>query len=386
MTSENIAQPAARATPLPVLLVAIPAIMTVAGLLLRYAAYMATVPDAQAAGFIDGLCQWDCLWYVGLAENGYDPFPTPKMIMAGNWAFFPAFPMIIGALKALTGLPTMIIATAVSILLANAAVWLAWPLLEKNLRAYWLYAAFVLVGPASIYFTTFYTEVLFLLMTTAVFVALRRSNYLLAGVLTIALSATRIVGVFAVVAIVVQALVDHYRAGGTWKSFVPWALRRPDLVLAVFIAPLGLFAYMAYLHFHIGDALAFQRVQRAWARQPGNPVTYLWNALNRWPNGPGLSVSQLLGLSSLVGIALAVTLAVRRQFAQASFSLISLVLPLSAGLASMFRFVVAQAPLVILAMRLVAANRFIAAIVMLALLAGGYFATVGWLTGYLLIV
>lgn len=387
MTTDNLARPTARALPLPVVLVAIPAIMTIVGLLLRYAGYAATVPDASLAAFADGLCRWDCEWYVRLAESGYDPFPVPRMIMAGNWAFFPAYPMFIGLLRLITGLETTLVATITSIMLANAAVMLAWPLLERNLRAYTLYATFILAGPASLYFTTFYTEVLFVLLTTAVFVALRRGNYLAAGLIGALLSATRIVGVFIVFAIVIQALVDHRKSGGTWLGFVPAALKRPDLVLAVFVAPLGLFAYMAFLHFHIGDALAFQHVQVAWARRLDNPLEFLWNGLNRWPaEGYLPTVSQFLALSAILGLALTAVLAWRRHFAAAAFSLICIMLPLGAGLASMMRFVTALAPVMILLATLLSRWWIVWAAAMLACLVGGYYAPIGWIKEYLLLV
>lgn len=387
MIIDNPTRPATRALPLPVVLVGIPVIMTLVGLLLRYAGYATAVPEASIAGFADGLCRWDCLWYVRLAEGGYDPFPVPRMIMAGNWAFFPAFPMLVGALRIITGLETTLVATITSIMLANAAVLLAWPLLERNLRAYALYATFILAGPASIYYTTFYTEVLFVLLTTAVFVALKRGHYLAAGVLGALLSATRIVGVFIVFAIVVQALIDHRRAGGSWRGFIPAALRRPDLVLAVFVAPLGLFAYMAYLHFHIGDALAFQHVQVAWARKLDNPLTFLWHGLNRFPAEGWLpTVSQFLALSAIIGLVLSLVLAWRRQFAEAIFCAICIVLPLGAGLASMMRFVTALAPLTILASTLLSRYWPVWAAAMLACLVGGYYAPIGWIREYLLLV
>lgn len=369
------------------LLLLVPAAFAVLGLLVRYLAYANTVEDASVANFADGLCRWDCGWYVRLSEEGYDPFPVPSMINAGNWAFFPLYPMLIAALRMLTGLPTMVVATAASIALSIAASRAAWPLLGKDMRAYTLFSAFLLAGPFAIYFTTFYTEVLFLTLTICVFAALQRRAYLAAGAFAALVSGTRIVGVFIVLAIVLQAWLDHRERGGSLTGFVPAVLKRTDLLVAIFIAPLGLFAYMAYLHWHIGDALAFSHVQRAWGRATGNPLVYLWNALTNFPRDSWWpTVSQQLGAAWIVGMAMTVVMAIRRQFAAALFCFVCLILPLSAGLASMLRFVVGLAPVTITAMTLLSRSRVVHAIALGVILLGGYFGTVGWLTGVLTLV
>ena len=365
----------------------IPLACAALGLLVRYLAYANTVDAASVAHFAEGLCRWDCGWYVRLSEEGYDPFPVPSMINAGNWAFFPLYPLLVGALRMATGLPTMVVATATSILLSVVAARVAWPLLGREIRAYSLFCAFLLAGPFAIYFTTFYTEVLFLTLTLCVFAALQRRDYLAAGLFAALVSGTRIVGVFIVLAIVLQAWLDHRQRGGTLPGFISAVLKRPDILVAIFIAPLGLFAYMAYLHWHIGDALAFSHVQRAWGRATGNPLVYLWNALTNFPQGTWWpTVSQQLGAAWLVGIAMTVVMAARRQLPAALFCLICLTLPLSAGLASMLRFVVGLAPVTVTAMTLLARSHVVYLVSLGVILAGGYFGTVGWLTGVLTLV
>ena len=108
-------------------LLLIPIGFAVLGLAIRYLAYRQTVGEAWPADFIIGMCRWDCGWYVRLSQEGYDPFPVPSMINAGNWAFFPALPMLVGALRLVTGLPTMLLATATSLVLSIASARLAWP-------------------------------------------------------------------------------------------------------------------------------------------------------------------------------------------------------------------------------------------------------------------
>jgi hypothetical protein len=318
---------------------------------------------------------------------GYDGFPTPGLINAGNWAFFPLYPLIIGFLRSLTGLPTMVVATATSIAFSIGAVRVAWPLLGRDFRAYTLFAVFLLAGPFSIYFTTFYTEVLFLFLTVCVFAALRQRRFLLAGLLAGGLSATRIVGVFIVFAILVEVWLAHREKGGTWRDFVPAVFARPDILLAFAIAPLGLFAYMAFLHFQVGDALAFPLVQRAWGRPFGLPPVFVWEALLHGPKeGWVPTPSQILGVTTILGYGLAIVLLVKRRFAMATYALVALTLPLFAGMASMLRFVSGLAPLPLLLCELLGRNRIVFAVALLAMLVGAWFGTVGWLTEYLALV
>ena len=310
------------------------------------------------------------------------------MIDAGNWAFFPLYPALVGGVRDLLGnLPVMDVATAISILASCIAAMVAWPLLDRNIRSYTLYCAFLLCGPFSIYFTTFYTEVLFVLLTNCVLLALRRSNYLAAGAFAGLLSATRIVGVFMVLAIALQWLLEYRRGGGTWRGLIPELWRRPEIVLAALLAPLGTFAYMAYLHGYMGDALAFQHVQRAWGRVPGNPFLYLWIGLTDWPkSGYWPSTNEWLGLSAVAGLVVTAVLALQRKYAIALFCLVCLIVPLSAGMASMLRFVVALSPVVLPVIGLLGRWKLVFIVALVAFVAGDYFFTVGWLEEWLPLV
>lgn len=385
--SDAVALRPPRTLPLGLVLVLIPLAFAIVGLAIRYLAYAGTVDDASLANFAQGMCRWDCAWYIKLSQTGYDVFPVPSMINAGNWAFFPLYPILVAIVRTATGLQAIVAATGLSIVLCIASARVAWPLLGKDLRAYALFSAFLLAGPFSIWFTTFYTEVLFLFLTVSVFAALQQRRFLLAGALAALLSATRIVGVFIVFAILIEIWLAHRAAGGNWRDFVPAVLRRPELLLALFIAPLGLFGYMLFLHLHIGDALAFSHVQRAWARPSGNPLVFVWNALTSFPKQGWIPTPpQQLAVATLCGYALAIVLLVRKQYGMAVYALICLTLPLFAGMASVLRFTAGLAPMPLLLTQLLASRRWLFAVALLGFLAAGYFTTIGWLTGYLSLV
>jgi len=373
--------------PLAVTIALIPVAFILIGLVIRYFAYASVVSDETITGFPMGLCRWDCGWYVYMAEHGYHGFPTPGQNAAGNWAFFPLMPMVVGVFRAITHLPTMPLATGISIAMSYATSVLAWPLLGRNLRAYTLFSAYLLAGPFSIYFTTFMTEAAFILLTTGVLLALERKAYLAAGLVAGLLSATRIVGVVMSVAMLVQLFAEHRAANRPLRSFVPDVLKRPDVVLGLLLAPLGAFVYMAFLNWWIGDGLAFLHVQRAWARAYGNPLTFVWDALTDFPKA-GLvpTFPQQLAVAVITGYALMGVLAWRRKWAGATFSLISLTIPLFAGMASTLRFTAALAPLAIEGAKILGANRIVFALALVGFLVADYFVTTNWITGALSLV
>lgn len=365
----------------------LPLIFVVLGMAIRFAAFRYQLPDRPGSDYFDVMCRWDCGWYINIAETGYDRFPVPNRINAGNWAFFPFYPILVGLITKVIALPTDITASIVSTMVAYAAVIAAWPLLGKARNAYVLYAMFMLSGPVSFYFTSFFTEVMFVLLTTLVFRFLARSNYLGAAGAATFLSATRIIGVFVAISIGVQALVDYRRTTGSWRGVVGGLLGNPKFVLAIFIAPLGLFVYMAFLHYWMGDGLAFSHVQRAWGRQVANPLVYLWRGLTNFrDDAVAPSPSQILALAACAGFALTAVLVWRRQWAAAIFCLLGVVIPLAAGLASMVRFMTGMAPLTITLMTMLAKTRWLFALSALAMLAGAWFTTLAWLGGNIALV
>ena len=380
-------QPIGLRIPVAMAVALIPAAFIVIGLVIRYFAYASVVSDETLAAFPMGLCRWDCGWYVYMAEHGYHGFPTPGQNAAGNWAFFPLMPMVVGLFRSITHLPTMPLATGISIAMSYATSVIAWPRLGKNLRAYTLFSAYLLAGPFSMYFTTFMTEPAFILLTTGVLLALERKQYLVAGIVAGLLSATRIVGIVMSLAIVVQLFAEHRAANRPLRSFVPGLLKRPDVVLGLLLAPLGAFVYMAFLNWWIGDGLAFLHVQRAWARAYGNPLTFVWDALTDFPKaGFAPTFPQQLAVAVLTGFALMGVLLWRRKWAGATFSLISLTIPLFAGMASTLRFTAALAPLAIEGAKILGANRIVFALALLGFLVADYFVTTNWITGALSLV
>lgn len=367
--------------------VAVPLLFGITGLAIRYAAVASMSVEPGFESYARALCRWDCHWYVDISERGYERFPIPNQSNVGRWGFFPLYPMLVATIRSVFPFPTILVASIASLACSYAACLVAWPLLEKNMRAYVLYCAFLLSGPFSFHFTTFLSEPLFVLLTSCVFLALKRSSYLVAGVSSAFLSATRLVGVLVVFATVVQMFRQHRERGGSTFSFPRWVLGRPDLLVAIFISPVGLFAYILFLYVTVGDGLAFIHVQRAFGRVAGNPLLFLWDGLSAVPTTGWLPTApQWSALAAITGLALSVVLAVRRQYGAGLFCAACIILPLITNLASMVRYVVGLAPLIMLMAILLSASKLIWLAALVLFLGACYFMTVAWIGGYLALV
>lgn len=252
----------------------------------------------------------------------------------------------------ITGLSVLVAGSVLTMLLTVWAAILSWPLFERNFRAYFLFCFFLFLGPFSYYFTTLYTEALFILLTAAGFVLLRQRDYVTAGLTGALLSATRATGLLFMAAIVLAALQHHLRDGGTPRGFLASLWKRTDLLLAVALVPVGISLFAVFLWFHSGDALAFQHIQRAWGRAFANPFWNLWLTLElqfKTGNFHTISTDLAFGLAALFGMAMAVAMAVKGRWDWAIFSLFGVLLPLSTNAYSMLRFVVGLAPVLIMA-------------------------------------
>ncbi|RWL18214.1 hypothetical protein [Mesorhizobium sp.] len=387
MALEDVARASAGARAMVLTVAAVPLLFVISGLAIRYAAFASVSEEPGFAAYARALCRWDCAWYIDISEQGYERFPIPDHSNVGRWGFFPLYPMLVATIRVIFPFQTILVATITSIICSYAACLVAWPLLDKNMRAYVLYCAFLLSGPFSFHFTTFLSEPLFVLLTSCVFLALKRSSYLAAGVSSALLSATRLVGVFVVFATVIQMFREHREQGGSTLSFPRWVLGRPDLLVAVLISPAGLFAYILFLYLTVGDGFAFLHVQRAFGRVAGNPLVFLWDGLSTVPTIGWLPTApQWSALAAITGLALSAVLAARRQHGAALFCALCIILPLITNLASMVRYVVGLAPLTMLLAVLLSASRLIWLAALVLFLGACYFTTVAWIGGYLALV
>ncbi len=206
------------------------------------------------------LARWDTFYYHSIAVSGYSW--DPNVFRHDNVVFFPLYPLLMRWGGALIGGHPLVAGLVVSLAAFTAAIALLYQLAVLELgedvarRAVLLLVAF----PYAFFFSTVYTESLFLLLSVGAFYSMRRGRIAL----------TALTGL----------LVGLARPNGFWMSvplaILAWTGNPPDhgepalnsrraLALLTACTPLlGVALYSYYLHVRFDDALAWVHGQRAW--------------------------------------------------------------------------------------------------------------------------
>ncbi len=143
-----------------------------------------------------------------------------------------------------------------------------------------------------------------------------------------------------------KAVEDHLTQGGRWRDLPLALIGNPPLLLGLALAPAGLFAYIAWLQFQVGDGLAFIHIQRAWGRELVNPLSSLAVLTElQWPLTPPGMVVASWAAAAVIGLVLCVVLLFQRRVPAAIFCALCILVSLSAGQTSLVRFVAGLAPL-----------------------------------------
>lgn len=188
---------------------------------------------------------FDGIYYLLIAAKGYTV----------NAGFFPLFPFSIYIVTLpFNVLPFAPIQYFIAVFLVSiyflAAIILFYKLIKLDYKenvAIWS-IIFLLIFPTSFFFAGIYSEGLFLLLSLASFYFARKKKWFLAGILGALLTATRLVGI----AIVPAMLYEYFK---NEKN------RSLSKLLSIFLTPLGLIAYVVYNLQKWGDAFYFIKAQ-----------------------------------------------------------------------------------------------------------------------------
>lgn len=238
---------------------------------------------------LDAWFRWDAGWYMQIATSGYS-LAQPE---AGqrNTFFFPLYPMTVRAVGWLFGGDLAVAALLVSNLCFVAAV----VVLFRFVMERWSEeiatrtVALVACAPHALFFSAAYAESLFLLCWVSAFYAAHRRQWLWAGLFVALSGAARGVGPIVLSGLGLMALEQ-----------AQWRLRALDWrVVFLGLGPLGLGAYMAFLHVQFGDIWLFTggTVTQGWGA--GHSLARLAGDFLSWKGGvaPIADLSHLLGLT-----------------------------------------------------------------------------------------
>jgi len=174
------------------------------------------------------------------------------------------------------------------------------------------------------------------LLAVGSFYAAKQERWWTAGALGALASATRVVGVLLLPALLVLS----------WQQYRMTALRR---VVGLALVPFGLFAFMFYSWLRVGNAWAFRDSVALWGRKP----TFFLTPLLKYIIHPQTVAEpwnfNLLNAGAVLLVFFGVYVLIRRrEWALATFALISVLLALSSGLLqSQDRYALANFPIFI---------------------------------------
>ncbi|SDQ71442.1 hypothetical protein [Quadrisphaera sp. DSM 44207] len=256
---------------------------------------------------------WDATWYQRIAETGY-PLPLPRgddgAPLQSEWAFFPAYPLLVRAAAAATGASWPVAAPTTSLLVGAVAAVVVLHLFRAAARraqepgadpsaaprTALAGLALVLVFPSSPLLQYAYSESLALLALAGALLALVHRRYGWCAVAVLLLGASRAVAPPFAAVVAVHALA-RWRARG----HDPFPVReRLAVALLAAASALAAAAWPAVVALATGRVDGYAQLQSAWRGQDATWVLP-WVSGSRHVVGPVLGpVLLALAVASLV--------------------------------------------------------------------------------------
>ena len=211
---------------------------------------------------------WDAGWYQHIVEHGYGYSEPGPLGRYQAYAFFPAYPWLIEAVRWVLPVSPDVAALVVSWTAAPAAAWGVFAVAARLYGRRTGVIAAVLWGvtPYALVESLAYSEQLFTAFAAWAMYAAVTRRWIWAGVLASAAGLTRPTAVAVVAAVclgaawTVAAQWWRGRAGGVDGERVDWW--RP--LLGALIAPVGFVSFVLWVGVRKGSPGAYFQVQRAW--------------------------------------------------------------------------------------------------------------------------
>jgi len=244
---------------------------------LELAAWLGKKFFPQKLGYL-GPSIWanfDGVHYLWIAQNGYGLYEQ---------AFFPLYPWLIRWLAKFIH-NYIFSGLLISHLAFFAGLYLFYRLLLLDFSEKFVRRTIILLllFPTSFFFASFYSESLFFFLMIAAFYFARRGKWLVSGIFGGLASATRVVGIFLLPALLVEWWEENKMQNAKCKSQNDNLKFKIFQIFSIFLTPLGLIFYMRYLAIHWGDPLLFVRVQEYFgAERTGGKIILLYQVFWRY--------------------------------------------------------------------------------------------------------
>lgn len=289
--------------------------------------------------FIQKMNIWDAGWYRAIGAELYLDHANDLVTGQASWAFFPLFPVIVHYIYIITKIDMNYLASFLSTMFLGIAEFMGYQYIKmtrKNEKQGFGYIYFMSFGVYSFYFSSFYTESLYLLLLTCSFYFMQRDEYIKMGMTGALLSLTRNTGIFFCFVIFVYQIKKYCsQPQGSIRGFIKETVCNYRLIAGTMLVPLGFFSYMVYLKYKVGDAFAFVHVQKAWWRQNIGTIKVVSSELlDQFP-------PSYLGICFLISVFLLVLLVLKhRRVEEATLPIITMVIATTSSLGSIPRYMV----------------------------------------------
>lgn len=209
--------------------------------------------------------RWDTVWYVNIASNGYRW--NGDALQMQNVVFFPLLPMLMRAACVVLGASLSVAGAIVSLAAFFFACVQLWRLVVLELRdrvgeagaARIAGSTIILLCsyPFALYFGIAYTESVFLLLAVWALLAARRGAWIEAAAAGALAGLTRPNGLVLAAPLAWMAFFER-------REDLDAGRARASRLLAAIAPLIGTALFSAYLHWRVGDGLAWYKGQAAW--------------------------------------------------------------------------------------------------------------------------
>jgi hypothetical protein len=211
------------------------------------------------------LNNFDSNFYLQIAIRGYDkePYNEGNTEMR-NWAFYPLYPSFVSLISSMLGVVSEVGIFKVGLVISNLFYLLFLVILYHlvKLLGYtyedWIYLLIVIcVFPTSYFLNIFYTESMFLFLSTMSLLLSFKKRYFLSSLFIILSSFTRNVGVLLFIPLALVLIKD-----GEIKPLK----KLINLIIYGTISVLGVLVFFTYIYSITGNFFSSLKIQSAWGR------------------------------------------------------------------------------------------------------------------------
>ncbi|MFN8412029.1 MAG: mannosyltransferase family protein [Anaerolineales bacterium] len=308
------------------------------------------IADANSP-FLSMWTKWDSQYYVDIATNGYWYRPNQQ----SNVAFFPLYPMMMRVVSKFFNGNLILTGFILSNLAFLGALIFFYLLTELELdsdsakRAVFYLAFF----PTSFFFSSLYTESLFVLLSVVTMYFARTHHWKTATVFGILTAATRNLGILIWPLVVWEWLrvqgwsFNSIYKKQTWLNLWNGFKQNWFELVILCLIPLGMLAYIYFLKVNFERPFAFIETQAAWGRENIGLLAVLKkniSALTTSEINKGW-FTQFWNVSTIIFfLALVPFIWLKLGEGYAIFVLIMLLVPTSSAVGSVIRYVLTQFP------------------------------------------